>query len=131
MKMKSVKNYVLKKFAGAGIDEKCLSVVLDLSNDSEFLKRVLRNYSKRSREKFVDRLDMNRIEKYVYSVYFNHYERIKRNKEEGKPVVRLSSSSVRGYIKTYFKHYKFQKEIKKMIKKLKNKAYYDVFKNNK
>lgn len=131
MKMKSVENYLIKNFVNnRNIDEKIFSIqdLLLMTQDKEFLKRILRNFSKTERFILINTLFMDRVERYVYGVYFNHYKRRIKNRKEKKPISRLSSIDIKNYIRKYFPNYHFRKNINvdKIVKKLKNKAYYDV-----
>ena len=131
MKFKSVKNYLIKTFDDSrNDDEKIFSIqdILSLSQDKEFLKRILRNFSKKDRDLLMNTLFMSKVERYIYSVYFNHYKKLERNKVLNKPVNRLPSNDVKSYIKKYFPNFHFRKNINvdKMLNRLKNKAYYDV-----
>ena len=131
MKMKSVENYLIKNFVNSrNTDEKIFSIqdLLLMTQDKEFLKRILRNFSKTERFILINTLFMDRVERYVYGVYFNHYKRRIKNRKEKKPISRLSSIDIKNYIRKYFPNYHFRKNINvdKIVKKLKNKAYYDV-----
>ena len=134
MKMISVESYLIKKFSIKDIDsdEKIVSMhdLLLLSRDTEFLKCILKDFSKPERNMLMHTFYLGRVERYVYGVYFNHYKRIINNRKEGKPISRLSTRTVKSYIKKYYPNFHFRKNINvdKMVKKLKNKAYYDVFK---
>lgn len=131
MKFKSVKNYLIKTFDGSRNDDKkifSMQDILSLSQDKEFLKRILRNFSKKDRDLLMNTLFMSKVERYIYSVYFNHYKKLERNKALNEPVSRLLSNDVKNYIKKYFPNFHFRKNINvdKMLNRLKNKAYYDV-----
>lgn len=129
MQLKIAANYIKKKFNLACIEEECLPIkdVLLLSCDKEYLRRVLRNFTKADRQEFVDRLELGKVERYVYSCYYNFY----MQKQKGKDVQEINATLIKSYIKLYFKNYHFSKKTGSMILKMRQKAYYSAFRKNK
>ena len=95
--------------------------------DREIIRITSKHYQVAERHKLIRTADMGKVERYIYSSYFNHYSRLKKNKAENKPTKQLLSRHIKNNIKLYRKNYRFPIGFNKLIKKLKNKAYYDVF----
>ena len=94
--------------------------------DEEIIRITSKYYPIAKRHKLIRTADMGAVERYIYSSYFNHYSRLKKNKAENKPTKQLLSRHIKNNIKLYRKNYRFPIGFNKLIKKLKNKAYYDV-----
>ena len=95
--------------------------------DKEVFRIISKYYPIEERYKLVRTADMGKVERFIYSSYFNHYSKLKRNAASGKPVKKLLSRRVKSNVSLYFKNYRFPAGFNKLMKKLKNKAYYDVF----
>ncbi|MHB1680686.1 MAG: hypothetical protein ACYCTB_09315 [bacterium] len=132
-----VKNNIIKYLRLKGItinddvsiDEKIFSLsdLSKISSDRNYIRSLLTPLTKKDRSLIINTVDMGQVERYIYSTYFNHYSKLKKNNAENKPTKKLLSSRIKSNVKLYFKNYRFQAGFNKLIKKLKNKAYYDVF----
>ena len=94
--------------------------------DEEIIRITSKHYSIADRYKLIRHADMGAMERFIYSSYFNHHSRLKKNKAENKPTKKLLSRHIKNNIKLYRKNYRFPVGFNKLMKKLKNKAYYDV-----
>ena len=95
--------------------------------DEEIIRITSKYYQVAERHKLIRTADMGKVERFIYSSYFNHYSKLKKNNAENKPTKKLLSRHIKNNIKLYRKNYRFPVGFNKLIKKLKNKAYYDVF----
>ena len=95
--------------------------------DEEIIRIISKHYSIAKRYKLARTADMGKVERFIYSSYFNHYSRLKKNNAENKPTKKLLSRHIKNNIKLYRKRYQFPVGFNKLMKKLKNQAYYDVF----
>ena len=96
----------------------------------DIIRKILANFTINKRRIIINTADMGRVERFIYTSYANHYYLLKKNSEEGKPTKKLYSRQIKSNIKLYFKNYTFRLGFNKKMKKLKNKAYYDVFGNS-
>jgi len=128
MNKKVVSNYIAEKFNlkdDINIDEKIFSVsdILTLAKDINFVRKTIQHLSKQKRQELVNLSHLSKIQRFVYSTYFNFYMKKISNNSKKK----ITAKIIRNYIKTYYPQYKFNQNTNKMINKMRRKAYYDVF----
>jgi len=124
---KVISNYISKKFNlkdDINIDEKIFSVsdILTLAKDINFVRKTIQHLSRQKRQELVNLSHLSKMQRFVYSTYFNFYMK-KTNNSKKKITIKI----IRNYIKTYYPQYKFNQNTNKMIYKMRRKAYYDVF----
>lgn len=105
--------------------------LLNFIYDRETYRIISKHFPIGLRNKLISTADMGKVERFIYSSYFNHYTKLKKNTAENKPTKKLLSRYIKNNVKLYFKNYKFIYRFpvgfNKLMKRLKNKAYYDVF----
>jgi hypothetical protein len=132
-----VKNFIIKKFKlKCDIDENkkifSLSDILKLTKDVNFIRKSVCHLSKNKQKQLIKNAKFNKIERFVYSVYYNFYSNknfeLSKNNEFKK---KMKLNIIISYIRTYFKNYRINKNTFKMINAMRHKAYYDFNKKNK
>ena len=132
-----VKNFIIKKFKlKEDIDKNkkifSISDLLKLAKNLDFIRKSICHLSKNKQKQLIENANLNKIERFVYSTYYNFYS--KKNFElskNGEFKKKMTSNIVIAYLKTYFKYYRINKNTFKMINAMRHKAYYDFNKKNK
>lgn len=135
MNKKVILNFIIKKFQLKKddiIDEniKIFSIldILRIAKDTNFIRKSICHLPKSKKQMLIDLSFLNKIERFVYSSYYNFYMKKDYEIESGNEFnKKLTASIIKNHIKTYYKNYRFTKNTNKMIDKMRHKAYYDVF----
>ncbi|MHB1647032.1 MAG: hypothetical protein ACYCSW_11110 [bacterium] len=135
MNKKVVVNYIFKKFKIKDIhdNKKIFSIedVLILSNDVIFVRKLIQHLPKKKRTMFIDSAFLSKVERFVYSTFYNFYRQKKHEESENMEFKgKMTAKIIKNYLKTYYSDYRFSKNTNKMINKMRHKAYYDVFIKN-
>jgi hypothetical protein len=128
-----VKNFIIKKFKlKEDIDKNkkifSISDLLKLAKNLDFIRKSICHLSKNKQKQLIENANLNKIERFVYSTYYNFYS--KKNFElskNGEFKKKMTSNIVIAYLKTYFKYYRINKNTIKMINAMRHKAYYDFY----
>ncbi len=126
-----VRNFIIKKLKlKHDIDERkkifSMDDVLKLAKNIDFIRKSICHLSKNKQKQLIENANLNKIERFVYSTYYNFYSRkrfeLSKDNEFRK---KMTLNIVIAYLKTYFKTYKIDKKTIEMINKMRHKAYYD------
>ncbi len=128
-------NYLAKKFNLKNDNEKAkifsIEDVIKIAKDIDFIRKSIGHLPKNKRQRLIDLSNLNKIERFVYSSFYNFYMKKKRKESENEEFKgKINAKIIKKYISVYYSNYHFTKSTDKMISKMRHKAYYDFSKNN-
>ena len=109
-------------------DKEFVRFIINLVHDREIMRKLLNRYDKKTRVELILTCEMNKIERYIFMSYFNHFRKVELAKQTKEKVKSLPITAVFNNIFTYFKNARFQyhdfKTLYETIRKMKAKARY-------
>jgi predicted transcriptional regulator len=110
-------------------DEEVIEFIVTLMHDREFIRKLLHRYDRKTRVELVLTCDMNKIERFIFMSFFNHFRKEKFAKENGETIKKILAiktviANVFIYHPNAHFYYTDLKKLWALARKLKAKAYY-------